>query len=128
MIVNLRPVVLLLFSLIITGAPNLSADTADDINPLAALPMRHIGPALMSGRISDFAFYPGGNQAFIAGISSGNIFRTFGGTTWEPFSRMRTPMHWRIELDPNDTSRFGWHWRSAGSVAAGSGVINRRRR
>ena len=127
MTVNSRPVVLLLFSLIITAAPNLSADTSDDINPLAALPMRHIGPALMSGRISDFAFYPGGNQAFIAGISSGNIFRTFnGGTTWEPiFDNEDSYAIGVVELDPNDTNTI---WVGTGennaqrSVAAGSGV------
>ncbi len=125
--VNSRPVVLLLFSLIITGAPNLSANTVDEINPLAALPMRHIGPALMSGRISDFAFYPGGNQAFIAGISSGNIFRTFnGGTTWEPiFENEDSYAIGVVELDPNDKNTI---WVGTGennaqrSVAAGSGV------
>ena len=53
-----------------TVAPVSSADDGAKNNPLAGLTMRHIGPALMSGRISDFAFYPEGNQAFIAGISS----------------------------------------------------------
>ncbi|MEM9398541.1 MAG: hypothetical protein AAF991_13765, partial [Pseudomonadota bacterium] len=30
----------------------------EDKNPLAELPLRHIGPAITSGRISDFAFHP----------------------------------------------------------------------
>ena len=100
------PITSLLFSMVIIAAAHVSADTADDENPLAAIPMRHIGPALMSGRISDFAFYPGGNQAFIAGIASGNIFRTLnGGTTWEPiFENEDSYAIGVVEIDPNDSS------------------------
>lgn len=96
-------------------------------NPLADLPMRHIGSALMSGRISDFAFYPDGNQAFITGVSSGGVFRTTnGGTTWEPlFDGESSYAIGVVEIDPNDSDTL---WVGTGennaqrSVAAGDGV------
>lgn len=110
-----------------TVAPVSSADDGAKNNPLAGLPMRHIGPALMSGRISDFAFYPESNQTFIAGISSGNVFRTTnGGTTWEPiFDNEDAYAIGVVELDPNDSDTI---WVGTGennaqrSVAAGTGV------
>ena len=121
------PITSLFFSMVIIAAAHVSADTADDENPLAAIPMRHIGPALMSGRISDFAFYPGGNQAFIAGISSGNIFRTLnGGTTWEPiFENEDSYAIGVVEIDPNDSNTI-WVGTGEGnprnSQSAGFGV------
>ena len=110
-----------------TVAPASIAEDGAENNPLAGLPMRPIGPALMSGRISDFAFYPEGNQAFIAGISSGNVFRTTnGGTTWEPiFDNEDAYAIGVVELDPNDSDTI---WVGTGennaqrSVAAGTGV------
>ena len=33
-----------------------------DEHPLAGIPLRNIGPALTSGRVSDFAFHPGQSQ------------------------------------------------------------------
>jgi hypothetical protein len=41
-----------------TYSPVSNANDDAENNPLAGLPMRHIGPALMSGRISDFALLP----------------------------------------------------------------------
>ena len=110
-----------------TVAPVSSADDGAKNNPLVGLPMRHIGPALMSGRISDFAFYPESNQTFITGISSGNVFRTTnGGTTWEPiFDNEDAYAIGVVELDPNDSDTI---WVGTGennaqrSVAAGTGV------
>jgi photosystem II stability/assembly factor-like uncharacterized protein len=110
-----------------TYSPVSNANDGAENNPLAGLPMRHIGPALMSGRISDFAFYPEGSQAFIAGISSGNVFRTTnGGTTWEPiFDNEDAYAIGVVELDPNDSDTI---WVGTGennaqrSVAAGTGV------
>ena len=89
----------------ICGFTSIATAKASEDNPLADLPMRHIGSALMSGRISDFAFYPGGNQAFITGVSSGGVFRTTnGGTTWEPlFDGEASYAIGVVEIDPNDS-------------------------
>ena len=59
--ISLRDLTLLAFSLCLSSA-TFAADNDTGYNPLADLPMRHIGSALMSGRISDFEFYPEGNQ------------------------------------------------------------------
>ena len=103
------------------------ADDEEEGNPLASLPLRHIGPAITSGRISDFAFYPGGDHEFLVGVASGNLFRTDnGGITWQPiFENEGSYAIGVVELDPNDTNTI---WVGTGennaqrSVAAGDGV------
>jgi len=107
--------------------PVQAAEDDDAGNPLATLPLRPIGPAITSGRISDFAFYPGGDHEFLAGISSGNLFRTTNGCiTWEAiFENEGSYAIGVVELDPNDTNTI---WVGTGennaqrSVAAGDGV------
>ena len=104
-----------------------AADEKEDSNPLASLPLRHIGPAITSGRISDFAFYPGGDHEFLVATSSGNLWKTDnGGTTWTPL--MDTEASFAlgvVELDPNDSQTI---WVGSGennaqrSVAYGDGV------
>ena len=42
-------------------------------HPLANIPLRNIGPAMISGRISDFAFKPGKKHEFYVATSSGNL-------------------------------------------------------
>ena len=124
--ISLRDLTLLAFSLCLSSA-TFAADNDTGDNPLADLPMRHIGSALMSGRISDFAFYPEGNQSFITGVSSGGVFRTTnGGTTWEPlFDGEASYAIGVVEIDPNDSDTL---WVGTGennaqrSVAAGDGV------
>jgi photosystem II stability/assembly factor-like uncharacterized protein len=104
-----------------------SADEEEEGNPLASLPLRHIGPAITSGRISDFAFYPGGDHEFLVGVASGNLFKTDnGGITWQPiFENEGSYAIGVVELDPNDTNTI---WVGTGennaqrSVAAGDGV------
>lgn len=102
-------------------------DDEKEGNPLASLPLRHIGPAITSGRISDFAFYPGGDNEFLVGVSSGNLFKTDNaGITWQPiFENEASYAIGVVELDPNDGKTI---WVGTGennaqrSVAAGDGV------
>ena len=57
----------------------LNADT------LAGLSLRGIGPAINSGRISDFAVTPGQRHRYFVATSSGNLWKTDNaGTTWTP--------------------------------------------
>ncbi|WP_051275475.1 VPS10 domain-containing protein [Aestuariibacter salexigens] len=61
----------------------LAADS--DSNPLASIPLRTIGPAMISGRISDFAFHPEKKHEFYVATSSGNLWKTTNNMiTWEP--------------------------------------------
>ena len=104
-----------------------AADDEEEGHPLASLPLRHIGPAITSGRISDFAFYPGGDNQFLVGVSSGNLFRTDNsGISWTPlFENEGSYAIGVVELDPNDTKTI---WVGTGennaqrSVAFGDGV------
>ncbi|WP_374764373.1 glycosyl hydrolase [Yunchengibacter salinarum] len=61
------------------------ATRADDSHPLAGLKLRNIGPALTSGRISDFAMVPGAPHRYFVAVASGNLWKTDNaGTTWSP--------------------------------------------
>ena len=102
------------------------ADSADD-NPLASIPLRHIGPAINSGRISEFAFHPEHKQVFYVATASGNLWKTSNNTiTWEPiFDSEGSYALGTIKLDPNDPLTL---WVGTGennsqrSVAYGDGV------
>jgi len=127
MILYLRLFVLSFFLLAGFAGNAVAADEEEEGNPLASLPLRHIGPAITSGRISDFAFYPGGDNKFLVGVASGNLFRTEnGGITWDPvFENEGSYAIGVVELDPNDTKTI---WVGTGennaqrSVAYGDGV------
>ncbi|MDJ0918835.1 MAG: hypothetical protein QNJ05_13795 [Woeseiaceae bacterium] len=75
---------------------------ADDAHPLASLPLRSIGPALTSGRISDFAFHPEHDHVYYTAVSSGGLFKTENnGTTWTPlFDGEGSYALGVVELDP----------------------------
>ena len=61
------------------------AKAQDDPHPLASLQLRTIGPALTSGRISDFAFHPDHDHVYYVAVSSGGLWKTENnGTTWTP--------------------------------------------
>lgn len=70
------------------GAP--AAGTTDSArNPLAAavggLRLRSIGPALLSGRISDFAVHPTNKKIWYVATASGGLWKTTNaGTTFTP--------------------------------------------
>ena len=60
-------------------APRLTAEL------LAGLAFRSIGPAIMSGRISDIAIHPLRRHTWYVAVGSGGIWKTENtGTTWTP--------------------------------------------
>lgn len=99
----------------------------DAAHPLASMPLRLIGPAYTSGRISDFAFHPERKHEFYVGVASGGLWVTRDGTnTWTPlFDQQASFAIGVVELDP---SRPLTVWVGTGennaqrSVAAGDGV------
>jgi photosystem II stability/assembly factor-like uncharacterized protein len=82
---------------------------------------------LISGRISDFAFYPGQKQEFLVATASGNLWKTDNaGITWSPvFDHEGSYSIGVVELDPGDSKTI---WVGTGennaqrSVAYGDGV------
>ena len=78
----------------------------EDKHPLAQLPLRTIGPAITSGRISDFAFHPKKNHVYYAAIASGGLWKTENnGTTWKPlFDGEGSYALGVVELAPSDSN------------------------
>lgn len=93
----------------------------------AGLEVRDIGPAVTSGRISDFAMHPDGWHVFYAAVASGGVWKTEnGGITWTPiFEDQGSYAVGTIELDPNNPDTV---WVGTGednaqrSVGFGDGV------
>ena len=99
----------------------------NDAHPLSGLSLRPIGPAITSGRISDFAFHPERKHEYFAATASGNLWKTNNnGITWVPlFEGEASYAIGVVELDPNDSLVV---WVGTGennaqrSVAYGDGV------
>ena len=95
--------------------------------PLATLSLRHIGPAITSGRIADFAFHPERKHEFFVATASGNLWKTTDNAiTWTPlFENEGSYAIGDVALDPSDTKIV---WVGTGennaqrSVAYGDGV------
>ena len=96
-------------------------------NPLAGIPLRNIGPALTSGRVSDFAFYPGQSQTFYVSMASGGVWKTENnGITWKAvFENENSFATGVVVLDPSNPNTI---WVGSGennaqrSVGYGDGV------
>ncbi len=81
--------VLLVFCAIILSNTLLIAqnklDTLISSSSLSEIKFRSIGPALMSGRISDIAIHPTNKNIWYVSVGSGGVWKTVNsGTTWEP--------------------------------------------
>lgn len=111
------------FSLLVEG----KTETDKKENPLANLPLRNIGPAMISGRISDFAFNPQRKNEFFAATASGNLWKTTNnGISWTAlFEKEGAYAIGSIEMAPGNSDIL---WVGTGennaqrSVANGDGV------
>ena len=100
----------------------------DDIS-LGAFKFRSIGPALTSGRISDFAINPGNIHEYYVAVSSGGVWKTINnGVTYKPiFDQQGSYSIGCVTLDPNNPHVV---WVGTGennnqrSVAYGDGVYS----
>ncbi len=65
--------------------PAAPADTSLSASTLSGLSFRSVGPALTSGRISDFAVNPANPSEYYVAVASGGVWKTTNaGTTYEP--------------------------------------------
>ena len=103
-----------LFMLLLVVVPALADDekkegAEEDTSPFQAktfkgLKLRSIGPALMSGRISDIAVHPKRQSTWYVAAGSGNLWKTVNaGTTWAPiFDDQGSYSIGCVQLDPNN--------------------------
>jgi len=70
----------------------------------SAFEFRNIGPALMSGRISDIAIHPENNNIWYVCAGSGGVWKTLNsGTTWKPiFDNQKVYSIGCVTIDPNN--------------------------
>ncbi|MEM6477006.1 MAG: glycosyl hydrolase, partial [Pseudomonadota bacterium] len=129
---NFTSAILALLAVIFTAVhgPSALAQTDEDQveqSTLSSLPLRLIGPAYPSGRISDFAFFDDEPHHYIVATASGGLWLTTNaGTTWKPiFDRAGTYAIGVVEIAPSDKKTI---WVGTGennaqrSVAFGDGV------
>ncbi len=92
------------------------------------LKARHIGPALMSGRIGDLEGHPTNSRIVYAGAAGGGVWKsTNGGATFRPIFDDHPQSIGAIEVDPNDPDNTVWVgtgeiW-TRNSVSVGDGLF-----
>ena len=70
---------------------------------------RHIGPALMSGRIIDLEAHPTNARVIYAGTAGGGVWRTTnGGATFNPIFDEHAQSIGSVAVDPNDPDKTIW--------------------
>ena len=117
----------------VVAAEDEEADEAGGMTAatFAGLKLRSIGPALMSGRICDFAVNPDDPAEYYAAVCSGGVWKTENsGTTWKPvFDSQGSYSIGCVNLDPNN-SKVVWvgsgENNSQRSVSFGDGVYRSR--
>ena len=95
--------------------PRLNDSTFADIK------LRNIGPAFMSGRISDIAIHPVNNNVWYVAVGSGGVWKTVNaGITWKPvFDSQSVYSIGCITIDPNNPHRI---WVGTGENIGGRHV------
>ncbi len=107
-------------------------DVALDSDTLSGLPIRAIGPAVMSGRVSDIAAVHQGERLTVyVGAASGGVWKSRdGGTTFKPiFDKQPSLSIGSIAIDPSNPQTVwvgtGESW-ARNSVSVGTGIYRSR--
>uniref|UniRef100_UPI00404AD1C1 WD40/YVTN/BNR-like repeat-containing protein n=1 Tax=Fulvivirga sp. TaxID=1931237 RepID=UPI00404AD1C1 len=73
------------------------------------LKARQIGPALMSGRITDLEAHPTNNRIIYAGTAGGGVWKSNdGGATFNPIFDEHAQSIGVVAVDPNDPDKVIW--------------------
>ena len=108
-----------------SGAQN--SPSIDLKNLFGDLRARHIGPALMSGRINDMEVHPTNNQIIYAGTAGGGVWKSNdAGTTFNPIFDDHSQSIGAVAIDPNNPDNViyvgtGETW-TRNSVSYGDGL------
>ncbi len=92
-----------------------------------AVRARQIGPAVMSGRVTDLEAHPSNSRIFYVGAAGGGVWQTNNaGVTFNSIFDKHTQCIGAIELDPNDPDKTIWvgtgeTW-TRNSVSVGDGI------
>jgi photosystem II stability/assembly factor-like uncharacterized protein len=88
---------------------------------LAGLAFRNIGPAVMSGRISDIVIHPRNRHTWYVAVGSGGLWKTENaGTTWTPvFDTLASYSIGCVALDPSNPEIV---WAGTGENVSGRHV------
>ncbi len=104
-----KSLLLILFSTMFITSITAQDENKEDKNPdrlstFNGLKFRSIGPAVTSGRISDFAVNPNNIHEYYAAVACGNVWKTTNsGTTWKPiFDNYGSHSIGCVTLDPNN--------------------------
>ena len=119
----------LLFSIISLGVFTANAQeiTLKGKELFGDLEARQIGPALMSGRVSDLAMHPKNNQIIFLGAAGGGIWKSSdGGASFVPVFDKHIQSIGTITFDPNNPDNVIWAgtgetW-TRNSVSVGDGI------
>jgi len=98
-------IVLFAFSALVwSQTPKAEKKTLLTSELLSGLEFRNIGPALMSGRISDIAIHPRNRSLWYVAVGSGGVWKTENaGTTWTPiFDGQPSYSIGCLTIDPNN--------------------------
>jgi len=132
---NLKPIVMkrMLFTFLCvslltnTHVFSQNTDKISAKNLFGNLRARHIGPALMSGRVIDLATHPTNPRIIYAGTAGGGVWKSNdAGTTFNPIFDKYAQSIGAIALDPNDPDNTiyvgtGEIW-TRNSVSVGDGL------
>src|SRR5258706_7537850 len=90
----------------LVGAEARGADQPNATDKLKNLELREIGPAVMGGRIDDFAVVESNPNIVFVGVASGGVWKTTNnGTTWTPvFDKESVSTIGDIAIAPSDPS------------------------
>ena len=97
-------ILFVLYSFNLNAQSNPNKDKKTE-NIYDGLKFRHLGPALMSGRISDIAIHPNNENIWYVASGSGGAWKTENsGTTWKPiFDNEKSYSIGCITLDPQNS-------------------------
>ncbi len=94
------------------------ADQVNAVDKLKNLELREIGPAVMGGRIDDFAVVESNPNIVFVGVAAGGVWKTTNnGTTWTPvFDKEAVSTRWK-NLAEHGAAGDASHWAHCDSSA-----------